>query len=173
MSFNETDFQVKTTTELVAAEQVVDVDPGSVETPEQGEQPRRSERQRRPLVRYGIDEFADMAVEDAVEDSVPHFAYRACQIMEPQTMEEALSSDHAKEWKEAADSEYESLIENETWELVELPSGRKPIGCLRSNMEAMERWSGSRDVWWPKGMIRSMVSIMTRHSHLWFDFVNW
>ena len=130
VSFNETDFQVtKTTTELVAAEQVVDVDPGSVETPEQGEQPRRSERQRRPLVRYGIDEFADMAVEDAVEDSVPHFAYRACQIVEPQTMEEALSSDHAKEWKEAADSEYESLIENETWELVELPSGRKPIGC--------------------------------------------
>ena len=70
-----------------------------------------------------------MVVEDAVEDSVPHFAYRACQIVEPQTMEEALSSDHAKEWKEAADSEYESLIENETWEHVELPSGRKPIGC--------------------------------------------
>ena len=44
-------------------------------------------------------------------------------------MEEALTSDHAKEWKAAADSEYKSLIENETWELVELPSDRKPIGC--------------------------------------------
>lgn len=26
-------------------------------------------------------------------------------------------------------TEYRSLIENETWELVELLSGRKPIGC--------------------------------------------
>ncbi len=123
--FNEADFQVTKTS--VSSEQVVEVDPGhgSVETPEQGEEPRRSDRPRRPLVRYGIDEYADMAV----EDSVPHFAYNVCQIVEPQTMEEVLSSDQAKEWKEASDSEYESLMENETWELVELPSGRKPIGC--------------------------------------------
>ena len=44
-------------------------------------------------------------------------------------MEEALASHQAKEWKTAADSEYESLMENETWELVELPCGRKPIEC--------------------------------------------
>ena len=31
--------------------------------------------------------------------------------------------------EEAADSEYKSLIENGTWKLVELPSGRKPVGC--------------------------------------------
>ena len=36
--------------------------------------------------------------------------------------------DHAKEWKLAANSEYKSLMENEMWELVELPSGQKPIG---------------------------------------------
>ena len=44
-------------------------------------------------------------------------------------MEEALSGDHATDWKEAADLEYESLINNSTWELVELPTGCKPIGC--------------------------------------------
>ena len=44
-------------------------------------------------------------------------------------MEEALTSDNAKEWKLAADSEYKSLMENETWEFEELPSGQKPIGC--------------------------------------------
>ena len=62
-------------------------------------------------------------------DHIQHVAYNVCQISEPQTMEEALTGDHAKDWKAAADSEYESLMENETWELVELPSGRKPIGC--------------------------------------------
>ena len=44
-------------------------------------------------------------------------------------MEEALSSDHAKEWKAATDSEVDSLLESETWELMELPPDRKPIGC--------------------------------------------
>ena len=43
------------------------------------------------------------------------------QIAEPNTIEEALASEHAKEWREAADSEYKSLMEDETWELVELP----------------------------------------------------
>ena len=39
-------------------------------------------------------------------------------------MKEALTSDHVKEWKVAANSEYKSLMENETWELAELPSGQ-------------------------------------------------
>ena len=43
-------------------------------------------------------------------------------------MEEALKNDHAKEWKIAADQEYHSLMENDTWELTKLPEGRKPIG---------------------------------------------
>ena len=57
-----------------------------------------------------------------------------CQVVEPTTMEEALSGDHANDWKRAADSQYESLIKNETWELVELPRDRKAIGYLKSSM---------------------------------------
>ena len=49
--------------------------------------------------------------------------------MEPKTMQEALTSDHAKEWKAATDSEFDSLMQNETWESVKLPSGHKPIEC--------------------------------------------
>ena len=60
--------------------------------------------------------------------SVQHVAYAACQITEPQTMEEARSSEHSDKWKQAADSEYDSLLQNETWDLVPLPSGKKPIG---------------------------------------------
>ena len=33
------------------------------------------------------------------------------------------------EWKLATDSEYSSLMENDTWDLVELPEGRTAVGC--------------------------------------------
>ena len=45
------------------------------------------------------------------------------EIPEPGTFDEALSSPHAKEWKLATDSEYQSLLDNDTWDLVELPQG--------------------------------------------------
>ena len=90
----------------------------------QEEEQHYPRRQRRPPVRFGKDEYVA-----TVEESVNHVAYKACEIIEPKTLEEALASDHAEEWKTAIDSEYESLIENETWELVELPSERKAIGC--------------------------------------------
>ena len=44
-------------------------------------------------------------------------------------MEKAMASEYSAQWRQAADSEYESLITNETWELVELPAGYRPIGC--------------------------------------------
>ena len=44
-------------------------------------------------------------------------------------MHEALTSEHAKECEAAADSEFDSLMANETWELVKLPSGQKSKGC--------------------------------------------
>ncbi|CAI7890568.1 unnamed protein product [Closterium sp. NIES-53] len=43
------------------------------------------------------------------------------------TVEEALSGPQKEEWKAAMDAEFNSLIENGTWELVDLPKGRRPI----------------------------------------------
>ena len=71
------------------------LDPPRRAEPEQVE-PRRSGRARRPTVRFGIDEFADMVTSD-----VKHSAYSICEIDEPQSMTEALKSDYAQEWKEA------------------------------------------------------------------------
>ena len=88
----------------------------------QPQEPRRSGRQRNQPMRYGFNEFADTA-------KVDHVAYNVCQITEPVTIEEALASENATEWKAAADSEYESLMENETWKLTELPKDRDAIGC--------------------------------------------
>ncbi|KAM1902395.1 hypothetical protein ACFX14_031111 [Malus domestica] len=47
---------------------------------------------------------------------------------EPRTFTEAMSSSEAPLWKEAIKSEMESIMENNTWELVDLPPGSKPIG---------------------------------------------
>ncbi|CAI7732297.1 unnamed protein product [Closterium sp. NIES-53] len=46
---------------------------------------------------------------------------------ESATLKEALESSDAEEWKKAMESELKSIEENGTWELVELPEGRKAI----------------------------------------------
>ena len=51
-------------------------------------------------------------------------------IDEPLTVTEAMGRDDSwKDWKEAMESEFQSLINNKTWELVPLPKGHKSIGC--------------------------------------------
>lgn len=48
---------------------------------------------------------------------------------EPETVEEALSGPNAKEWRDAMNNEYESLLQNNTWTLVTLPEGKRAIPC--------------------------------------------
>ena len=38
-------------------------------------------------------------------------------------------SDNSEKWKEDADTERHSLMKNETWELVKLPTGKTALGC--------------------------------------------
>ena len=47
----------------------------------------------------------------------------------PRTIEEACSSSDADLWKEAVQSEMDSIMSNGTWEFVKHPYGCKPIGC--------------------------------------------
>ncbi len=78
---------------------------------------RHSEWEKKALVRFGFDEYADHAV------------YSVLDILEPNNISEALKGKHSTDWKQAANSEYNSLLENDTWDLVELPGNRKPIRC--------------------------------------------
>ncbi|XP_028099932.1 uncharacterized protein LOC114299410 [Camellia sinensis] len=48
---------------------------------------------------------------------------------EPNTIIETMLSLDAPIWKEAIDSEIESILQNNTWELTNLPPGSKAIGC--------------------------------------------
>ena len=43
----------------------------------------------------------------------------------PETFDDAMNGEHAREWREAMDKEYNSLMKNNVWEIVPLPKGRK------------------------------------------------
>ncbi|CAI5728373.1 unnamed protein product [Peronospora farinosa] len=45
----------------------------------------------------------------------------------PMTFSSAMESSDARQWREACESEFQSLCKNNTWELVPLPSDRKAI----------------------------------------------
>lgn len=47
---------------------------------------------------------------------------------EPQTFQEAVTSSEGPQWKEAIKCEMDSILQNHTWELVDLPAGCKPLG---------------------------------------------
>ena len=46
---------------------------------------------------------------------------------EPNCFQEACKVEHSKEWKKAMEEKMNSLLENKTWELVNLPKGRKAL----------------------------------------------
>jgi hypothetical protein len=47
---------------------------------------------------------------------------------DPKTFLEAITGKDRKYWQNSMDDEMESIVSNETWELVKLPKGRKAIG---------------------------------------------
>lgn len=62
------------------------------------------------------------------------------EIIELRSLNEALESPQASEWKEAIEDELNSLERRKTWEITKLPKGRKCIGCrwvfkLKTNTE--------------------------------------
>ena len=48
---------------------------------------------------------------------------------EPSTYNEAIAALDAETWLQAMRFEMDSIKENNTWELVELPAGRKSLPC--------------------------------------------
>ena len=71
--------------------------------------PRRSSRQTHPLVK-----FRDYALMTSIMN-----------VIEPLNYEQAKDKE---EWVTAMNEEYNSIMRNETWDLVELPKYKVPIG---------------------------------------------
>ncbi|CAI7891474.1 unnamed protein product [Closterium sp. NIES-54] len=68
---------------------------------------------------------AGSVAEQCDEEEIAHCCWAA--VSEPKTLAEALSGPDAEKWKQSVKEEYDSLLENETWELCELPPGKKAI----------------------------------------------
>jgi len=79
---------------------------------------RRSSRVVKPPVRYGVNLSSELIG-----------SCHVTQLLEPKSLEEALSCPQAKEWLNAVEEELSSLEEHKTWEVCDLPEGRKAIGC--------------------------------------------
>ena len=101
--------------------------------------PRKSQRVRKEKV-LGSDEIDSqriyfylvggdrediiMKIPKVLQIEIP----KVLQIEDPKTYKEAMTSRDASFWKEAINDEIYSIMSNQTWELVNLPSGSKPIG---------------------------------------------
>ena len=66
---------------------------------------------------------------DLAAEQLSHLCNAAVSLPpEPRSIDEALKGSYAAEWKKALDEEYNTLMERDTWELVELPPGKQVVG---------------------------------------------
>lgn len=82
---------------------------------------RRSTRFREPPSRLTYDHGSDSG------DDVAVMLMLMVSEDDPKTVKEALSSEDSKQWEEAIRSELSALERNKTWELCDLPKGRKAL----------------------------------------------
>ena len=114
MTFNENDFSLNDNekkSQAVVNTLKDSTDGNEFEDTNPEERHQYPDQQRRVPVQYGIDEFVDAAIAEP-------------EIEVQEIINDALRN---KEWNEAADSEYDLLMSSSTWELVDIPTGRKPI----------------------------------------------
>lgn len=76
---------------------------------------RRPKRATKAPMRFGFEDMANYALMVEMDD--------------PTSYREAINSDKREEWIGSMTEEAESLDKNKAWDLVELPEGKRAIGC--------------------------------------------
>ena len=125
---NEVEVQVELpekTSQNDLSQQIAHVDSSSdEEAVDEVEQPYsiatgRERRQTRPPQKYGFSDLVAYALTTA----------EGMGIHEPSTYTEAVTCTESEKWAVAMVEELESLHKNQTWDLVQLPKGKRAIGC--------------------------------------------
>jgi hypothetical protein len=124
-------------TPAVSSTRLLPVSSGGV-----GDEVEESESTPTPLPAPALDDFSSESAAPMVEPAVLPRLYpvrerrqtqfftaqaAAAAEVEPATLEEALASPHADEWRKAMADEMDSLRQNGTWTLETAPMGFKPI----------------------------------------------
>jgi hypothetical protein len=95
-----------------------------VQPPAEATRPeRRSVRERRRPA--WLRDYATL--EDDDREEFPECFLTESSDDTPSTYQEAIECQDSRKWYEAMNREYESLMKNKTWRLVELPKGRKAV----------------------------------------------
>ncbi|CAL1397374.1 unnamed protein product [Linum trigynum] len=88
----------------------------------QSTDPGHSLQQKIPDSRYGL---SSMISYDSLTPFYKNFVLNISSFVEPTTYTEASKS---AEWNASMQHEIKALLQNQTWDVVELPPGKKPIG---------------------------------------------
>src|SRR3954463_7479126 len=65
---------------------------------------------------------------------------------DPINFRQAMTSSYSQKWIDAMKEEFKSMQDNQVWDLVPLPEGKRPIGCkwifktMRDSMGNVERY---------------------------------
>ena len=117
---------------------------------------KRTQRTRRPAI--SNDYYVFLREGD----------YEIGEEVNPTTYSEALNSDKANEWLIAMRDEMQSMLDNDVWELVDLPKGYKPIGCkwvFKTKRDNKGKLKDTRPDWLLKGIHNERALISQRLSH--------
>ena len=82
-----------------------------------------AKRERKPTKRL-TEEISTYAEHCLISE------FLASESDETKTVSEAWNGKNSEQWKQAMDSEYDSLLKNQTWELVLLPEGKNAIAAM-------------------------------------------
>lgn len=112
------------------------------------EQPstKREDRKNPPRTRRMPVRLHDYDTGDTTDRLVTcvDYCYRAvCDI--PQNFQDAIGSTKSRQWKNAMDDEIQSLKENETFKITQLPPGKKAVGgrwvySLKSDVDGSDKY---------------------------------
>ena len=81
------------------------------------------------MPKYLSDNYVvDFDTDDSNDSDSSDVCYRMYNADVPKSYDEAMTSPEANNWQEAMQSEYDSLSDNNTWDITDLPEGKRIIG---------------------------------------------